>query len=57
MSSNKRKLALLLLAMSSVAALGACNTMAGLGEDIGKVGDKIEGEAESHIDCDTSDKC
>ena len=57
MSSMKRTLALLLFAMISVGTLGACNTMAGLGEDIGKAGDKLEGEAEGHIDCDESDDC
>ena len=57
MKSTKRTLALILLAMFSVGALGACNTMAGFGEDIGAAGDKIEDEAEGHIDCDESDEC
>lgn len=57
MKSTKRMLALFLLAMFSIGTLGACNTMAGLGEDVGKAGDKIEDEAESHIDCDESDEC
>ena len=57
MMSMKRTLALLLFAMFSVGALGACNTMAGLGEDVESVGDSIEDEAEGHIDCDESDEC
>ena len=57
MKSTKRTLALFLFAMFSVGALGACNTMAGLGEDVSTVGDNIEDEAEGHIDCDTSDQC
>ena len=57
MKSMKRTLALLLLAMFSVGTLGACNTMAGLGEDVESVGDSIEDEAEGHIDCDESDEC
>ena len=57
MSPIKRTFVLLLFAMFSIGALGACNTMAGVGEDIGAAGDKIEDEAEGHIDCDESDEC
>lgn len=57
MKSMKRPLALLLFAMFSAGTLGACNTMAGVGEDIEEAGDTIEDEAEGHIDCDESDEC
>ena len=57
MKSMKRTLALFLFALFSVGTLGACNTMAGLGEDVGTLGDNIEDEAEGHIDCDQSDEC
>jgi predicted small secreted protein len=53
----KRSIALLLLALFSMGTLSACNTMAGVGEDIERAGDKIEDEAEGHIDCDESDEC
>ncbi|MFZ5539362.1 MAG: entericidin A/B family lipoprotein [Pseudomonadota bacterium] len=42
----KRVFALMLLAMFSTATLTACNTMAGVGKDVEKVGDKIEDKAE-----------
>ena len=32
--------------MSGVFMLGGCNTMAGLGKDVEKIGDKIENKAE-----------
>ena len=57
MRSTRRTLALLLVAMFSMGALGACNTMAGFGEDVSSVGDSIEDEAEGHVDCDESDEC
>ena len=38
----KRLFALLLLAMFSTSALTACNTMAGAGKDVQKVGEKVE---------------
>ena len=57
MRSNMRTLALLLFAVLSMGTLGACNTMAGLGEDVSSAGDAIEDEAEGHIDCDESDEC
>lgn len=31
-------------------SLGACNTMSGLGKDTQKAGEKLEDEAERHID-------
>jgi len=31
-----------------VLGLSACNTMEGLGKDVGKLGDKIEKSAEQH---------
>jgi len=42
----KRLIALMLLAMFSMGSLTACNTMAGVGRDVEKVGDKIEDKAE-----------
>jgi len=57
MSPMKRTIALLLLALFSMGTLSACHTMAGVGEDVEAVGDKIEDEAEGHIDCDESDEC
>lgn len=38
----KRLFALLLLAMFSTSALTACNTIAGAGKDVQKVGEKVE---------------
>ena len=42
----KRLFALLLLAMFSMSTLTACNTMAGAGKDVQKVGEKVEEKAE-----------
>jgi predicted small secreted protein len=42
----KRLFALLLLASFSTFALTACNTMAGAGKDVQKVGEKVESKAE-----------
>jgi len=42
----KRLIALMLLAMFSMGSLTACNTMAGVGKDVEKAGDKIEDKAE-----------
>lgn len=42
--TNKWPLAILL--MIAVGGLSACNTMAGVGKDVGKAGDKIEDKAE-----------
>ncbi|MGH8074447.1 MAG: entericidin A/B family lipoprotein [Lysobacter sp.] len=53
----KRLVFLMLLSLFSASTLTACNTMAGVGEDVGAAGDKIESEAEGHLDCDKSDQC
>lgn len=42
----KRLMALMLLSMFSVAALSACNTVKGAGEDVQKVGEKMEQKAD-----------
>ena len=42
----KRLTALLLLALFSVSTLSACNTMAGAGKDVQKVGEKVEEKAQ-----------
>lgn len=42
----KRFMALMLIAMFSVGTLSACNTTKGFGQDVEKVGDKIEGAAD-----------
>ncbi|MFA7503700.1 MAG: entericidin A/B family lipoprotein [Burkholderiaceae bacterium] len=39
---------LLMLAIASMFALSACNTMSGLGEDIEAGGDKLERSAEKN---------
>jgi entericidin A len=41
----KRLLAVLMLALFSMAALSACNTMEGLGKDVKKLGEKVEDKA------------
>ena len=42
----KRLIALMLLVMFSSATLTACNTMAGAGKDVQKVGEKVEDKAQ-----------
>ena len=42
----KRLFALLLLTMFSASALTGCNTMAGAGKDVQKVGEKVEETAQ-----------
>ena len=42
----KRLIALMLLAMFSVGTLTACNTMKGAGQDVQKVGEKVEDKAQ-----------
>lgn len=42
----KRLTALLLLALFSVGTLSACNTVKGAGQDVQKVGEKMEDKAE-----------
>jgi entericidin A len=46
-SSMKRLTAVLLLALISMGALSACNTMEGLGKDVKKLGEKVEDKASS----------
>jgi len=41
----KRLTALMLLAMFTVGTLSACNTMKGAGQDVQKVGEKVEDSA------------
>jgi entericidin A len=41
----KRLIATALLALFSIAALSACNTMEGLGKDVKKLGAKVEDKA------------
>ena len=43
----KRLTALLLLALFSAGTLSACNTVQGAGQDVQKVGEKVEEKAES----------
>jgi entericidin A len=43
--NHRRPLALLVLAFFCMGALGACNTMEGLGKDVQKVGRKVEDKA------------
>ena len=50
MRSNKTNIALVLLALLAAGSLSACNTMAGLGEDIERTGEEIEECAEG-VDC------
>lgn len=38
----KRYVALLFIAMFSIAALSGCNTVKGFGKDVQKVGEKVE---------------
>ncbi|KAF1726266.1 entericidin A/B family lipoprotein [Pseudoxanthomonas japonensis] len=42
----KRAMMLLLTAMFSMAVLSGCNTMAGAGKDVQKVGEKVEDKAQ-----------
>ncbi|HET6782688.1 entericidin A/B family lipoprotein [Pseudoxanthomonas sacheonensis] len=42
----KRLLALMVLSMFSMGMLAGCNTMAGAGKDVQKVGEKVEDKAE-----------
>ena len=42
----KRLIALMLLTLFSIGILTACNTMAGAGKDVQKVGEKVEDKAE-----------
>ena len=42
----KRAMMLLLAAMFSMAVLSGCNTVAGAGKDVQKVGEKVEDKAQ-----------
>ena len=42
----KRLLALIVVSMFSMGTLTACNTMAGAGKDVQKVGEKVQDKAE-----------
>ncbi|KGM52898.1 entericidin [Lysobacter concretionis Ko07 = DSM 16239] len=42
----KRFIALMMVSMFSMSLLSACNTMAGAGKDVQKVGEKVEKKAE-----------
>lgn len=42
----KRLTALLLMALFTMGTLTACNTMAGAGQDVQKVGEKVEDKAQ-----------
>ena len=53
----KRLIYVMMLSLFSMGFLTACNTMAGVGEDVQQAGEAVEDEAEGHIDCDTSDEC
>ncbi len=48
----KRLIALMLMAMFATASLAACNTMAGAGKDVQKVGQKVEQKAEDCKDAE-----
>jgi predicted small secreted protein len=51
-SHKKRFIAEMLLAKLSTTALKACNTMAGAGKDVQKVGEKVEQKAEDCKDAE-----
>lgn len=56
MNKTIRHLSVALLAATFLFGLAACNTMSGLGKDTQKAGEKIEKEAERHVDEDKPDK-
>jgi predicted small secreted protein len=51
-NSMKRLIALMMVACFSTAALTACNTMAGAGKDVQKVGEKVEQKAQDCKDAE-----
>jgi predicted small secreted protein len=51
-TSMKRLISLLLLVAFSSGFLTACNTMAGAGKDVQKVGEKVEDKAEDCKDAE-----
>lgn len=50
MNTTIRKILVSLFIASFVLSMGACRTMRGLGEDTEKAGEKIQKEADQHID-------
>ena len=50
MNSTIKKITVALMLGAFVLGSTACNTMAGVGKDTQKAGEKIEDEAERHID-------
>ena len=50
-----RNLLMIGLALVATLALGGCNTMRGVGKDTEAVGDKIQDEAEEHMDEEKKD--
>ena len=50
MNSNIKKIFVAVLLGAFVLGSTACNTMAGVGKDTQKAGEKIEKEADRHID-------
>lgn len=52
MNTYVRKMLVALLILGFGLGLGACNTMRGLGKDTEVAGEKIQEEAERHIDDD-----
>ena len=56
MSTSIRGLVRLLALACLAASLLGCNTMSGIGKDTAAVGEKIEKEADRHIDDDPSQR-
>jgi predicted small secreted protein len=50
-----RNVLLIGTALIAMLVLGACNTMRGVGKDTEAVGDKIQDEAEQHMDDEEKD--
>lgn len=47
---HPRNVLMIGLALAATLVLGGCNTMRGVGKDTEAVGDKIQDEAEQHLD-------
>lgn len=56
MNTHVRKMLVSLLILGFGLGLGACNTMRGLGKDTEVAGEKIQEEAERHIDEDKPER-
>ncbi|MCZ8114638.1 entericidin A/B family lipoprotein [Silanimonas sp.] len=54
-SPHPRNVLLIGTALIAMLVLGACNTMRGVGKDTEAVGDKIQDEAEQHMDDEKKD--